>query len=127
MNPWQHYLNVWRKYVVFDGRASRSEYWYFQLFNLLIGFAIGFVGVLLLGDKATSTLSLLYSLAVLLPGLAVTVRRLHDTGRSGWWILISLIPFVGGIILLIFMILESDAGMNAYGPQPLPIAAPPAP
>ena len=127
MNPWQYYLNVWRKYVVFDGRASRSEYWYFQLFNFLIGFAIGFVGVFLLGSKATSTLSLLYSLAIVLPGLAVTVRRLHDTGRSGWWILISLIPFVGGIILLIFMILESNAGMNAYGPPPLPNAAPPAP
>ena len=102
-----YYLEVLKKYAVFSGRARRAEYWYFYLFNFIIGvlFAIG-------------TLGGIYSLAVLIPSIAVTVRRLHDTNHSGWWLLISFIPFFGGIILLIFLLQDSQPGENQYGPNP---------
>ena len=115
------YLEVLRKYAVFSGRARRKEFWYFTLFNVLINFGLDFVdafvgtfnheiGVGLLGG--------LYALAVLIPGIAVTVRRLHDTGRTGWWFLIVLIPIIGLIVLLIFMVLDSTPGTNEYGDNP---------
>jgi uncharacterized membrane protein YhaH (DUF805 family) len=118
------YLAVLRKYADFNGRARRSEYWYFTLFTLIAVVVLALVGALL--DMVTGTTQTamwinalvgLYWLAVLLPSLGVTVRRLHDTGRSGWWIFIAFVPFVGGIILLIFECLDS-VGDNQYGPNP---------
>jgi len=114
------YLAALKKYAVFSGRAQRKEYWFFVLFNVLIVLALGFVeGALGIAPESdASVLGMLYILAVLLPIYAVSVRRLHDTGRSGWWILIGFIPLLGGIIFLIFMIQEGDVGQNAYGSNP---------
>ncbi len=117
------YTSVLKKYAVFEGRARRQEYWMFMLINVLIYFGL-FIIAAILGAMADalgvlgSGIYMLYALAMLVPTLAVTVRRLHDTGRSGWWYLIALVPFVGGIILLIFTVLEGDAGNNAYGANP---------
>lgn len=115
------YLKVLRQYAQFGGRARRKEYWFFVLFNVLFAFAFGLVDMGLgLWDQASGigVLSGLYSLAVLLPGLAVSVRRLHDTGRSGWWLLIGLIPVIGALVLFVFFVLDGDAGENEYGPDP---------
>ena len=115
------YLAVLKKYAQFSGRARRKEYWYFTLFNVIFSVVLSFV------DGQTGTwnqesgvglLSGIYSLAVLIPAIAVGVRRLHDTGRSAWWLLILLIPLVGVIIFLVFMVLESQEGENQYGPSP---------
>ena len=115
------YLEVLKKYTVLDGRARRKEYWMFFLINLVIAVVLAIIDGLI-GTFSTQAgvglLEGLYSLAVLIPGIAVTVRRLHDTGRTGWWILISLIPFIGGIVLLIFMVLDSEPGANQYGANP---------
>ena len=116
-----YYLTVLKKYAVFEGRARRAEYWFFGLFNAIIGIALVFLGAVIAGgdtDHPALFISNLYSLGVLLPSLAVAVRRLHDTGRSGWWIFIGLIPLVGWIVLIVFYVQDSDAGDNAYGPNP---------
>jgi uncharacterized membrane protein YhaH (DUF805 family) len=115
------YLEVLKKYAVFSGRARRKEYWMFFLFNLIIYVVLALIDGLMgtfSPQAGLGVLSGLYSLAVLIPSLAVTVRRLHDTGRSGWWILIALVPFIGGIVLLVFMVLDSQPGENQYGPNP---------
>ncbi|MDX6381746.1 MAG: hypothetical protein QOI57_2770 [Rubrobacteraceae bacterium] len=115
------YLEVLKKYAVFSGRARRKEYWMFFLFNLIITLVLALIDSLtgtFSSQAGLGLLSGLYSLAVLIPSIAVTVRRLHDTGRSGWWILLGLIPIIGGIILLIFMVLDSEPGENQYGPNP---------
>lgn len=115
------YLAVWKKYAVFAGRARRKEYWYFALFNVLIVIALGII------DSVTGTfspqghvglLSGLYCLAVLIPALAVSVRRLHDTNRSGWWLLLALVPLAGAVVLLVFYAQGSKAGENEHGPHP---------
>jgi len=115
------YLTVLKKYAVFGGRARRKEYWMFLLFNII--FTI--VAVILDNVLGTAIENLgyglfyiLYGLAVLLPALAVTVRRLHDTGKSGWWIFISLIPLIGAIWLLVLLATDSQPGKNQYGPNP---------
>lgn len=125
----QSIKSVFSKYATFTGRASRSEYWYFTLFNIitstllfLLGIAIGAAsggsdgvpGGLIVGY----ILYIIYGLGVLIPSLAVTVRRLHDTNNSGWLILLGLIPCVGGIVLLVFMILQGTNGENKYGDIP---------
>src|SRR3954447_9172658 len=115
------YLEVLKKYAVFSGRARRKEYWMFFLINLIISVVLIAIDNLIGTFRAQAGVGLLqgiYSLAVLIPSLAVTVRRLHDTGRTGWWILIGLIPVIGGIVLLIFMVLDSEPGANQYGPSP---------
>ena len=121
-----YYLMVLKKYAVFDGRAQRAEYWYFFLFNIIIsiilsilGKAIGVFNITIgtVGSEI-NILSLLYSLAVLIPGLAVSVRRLHDVSKSGWMILISLIPLIGTIWILVLTIRDSTPGENKYGPNP---------
>ena len=109
-----YYIECWKKYVEFSGRARRKEYWMFVLFNLIASIVAGFIDGLL----GTRMIGSLYSLAVLLPGLAVRARRLHDTDRSGWWMLIALIPLVGWIVLLIFMCLDSTPGENRFGANP---------
>lgn len=115
------YIEVLKKYAVFSGRARRSEYWYFVLFNIIISIALGVI------DGITGTFSqeagmgllgTIYTLAVLIPGLAVSVRRLHDTERSGWWLLIALVPLVGAIVLLVFMVQDSKTEQNQYGENP---------
>lgn len=120
------YLAVLKKYVEFTGRASRKEYWMFVLFNVIISVALSILGMLVAGQNGQSALTSLYSLAVFLPSLGVTVRRLHDTGRSGWWILIGLVPLVGWLILLYFTIQDSHPGTNEYGPNPKESPAGPA-
>ena len=96
-----------KKYATFDGAARRSEYWWFCLFNFIAGLVVAAI---------STKLSYALTLATLLPGLAVTVRRLHDTDRSGWWMLIGLVPLVGGIILLVFLCQESRP--NRYEAAP---------
>jgi uncharacterized membrane protein YhaH (DUF805 family) len=108
------YFKVVKNYVGFQGRARRKEYWMFFLFNLIIGLVISFVEGLL---NLSQVLSTLYSLAILLPSLAVGARRLHDTGRSGLWLLIGLIPLIGLIVLLVFFC-EDSKDENKYGPNP---------
>jgi len=111
------YLQALKKYAAFSGRARRKEYWYFFLFNAIIGIVLGLIDNLV---GAYNVLYGLYSLAVLLPGIGVSIRRLHDTGHSGWWLLIGLIPLIGAIILLIYMVSDSQEGTNQYGPSPKP-------
>ncbi|WP_458414837.1 DUF805 domain-containing protein [Schinkia sp. CFF1] len=109
------YLKVIKNYVGFQGRARRKEYWMFTLFNFIFAVVIGIVeGIFDLPEF----LSAIYTLAVFLPSLAVGIRRLHDTGRSGWWLLISLIPLIGAIVLIVFMCEDSKEGDNQYGPNP---------
>jgi uncharacterized membrane protein YhaH (DUF805 family) len=115
------YLEVLKKYAEFNGRARRKEYWFFFLISTVISIILAvidsFTGIIS-EEAGLGLLSGIYALAVLIPGLSVTVRRLHDTDRSGWWILIGLIPIIGGIALLIFMVLDSTPGGNQYGPNP---------
>jgi uncharacterized membrane protein YhaH (DUF805 family) len=108
--------SVLTQYVGFTGRARRSEYWYFVLAYLILDIVVSIID----GVIGTQILAYLLGLALLLPSLAVGVRRLHDTNRSGWWILIGLIPLVGAIILIVFFVQEGSAGPNAYGADPKP-------
>jgi uncharacterized membrane protein YhaH (DUF805 family) len=114
------YIEVLKKYAVFSGRARRREYWMFVLFNVIIAVVLTMIEGIADPDSESSrnTLTTLYGLAVLLPSLAVGVRRLHDTGRSGWWLLFGLIPIIGAIVLLIFMIQDGRPTDNQYGPNP---------
>ncbi|MCI5142301.1 MAG: DUF805 domain-containing protein [Candidatus Electrothrix sp. ATG1] len=115
------YLRVLTKYKEFEGRAGRKEFWYACLINILV---MGFLGGLdqWIGtvdeDTRVGLLHTLYTLAVFLPMLAVQVRRLHDTDRSGWWILIGLVPVIGWIILVIFLVQKGTEGENQYGDDP---------
>lgn len=124
------YLLVWRKYADFDGRARRTEYWMFALFNVLILF--GLIAVVGVGYVIARPLAILlgipvvlYMLAVIVPSLAVAVRRFHDSGKSGWWLLLffvlGLIPivnFVTGIVQIVILCLDSEPGTNRFGPNP---------
>lgn len=103
-------------YCNFDGRASRSEFWWFALFSFIVSFVIGIVFAF--NPKFLDIASGLFSLAMLLPSLGLSVRRLHDVGMSGWWILLSLIPLVGAIILLVWFCKDSVPYPNEYGPVP---------
>ena len=117
----KYFLYCLQHYADFNGRARRSEYWYFVLFNFIVSILIGLsLGVIagLLNVPALVYLAHLWSLAVFIPSLAVSVRRLHDIGRSGWWLLLSLIPLVGAIILIIWHCTDSQPAANQYGPNP---------
>ncbi|MGG3889983.1 DUF805 domain-containing protein [Metabacillus fastidiosus] len=111
----QWYLEVLKNYVGFQGRARRKEYWMFNLVSVIITIILSIVEAVASIDPV---LTVIYFLAVFLPSLAVTVRRLHDTGRSGWWFLINLIPIIGGIILLVFTCQDSETNSNKYGLNP---------
>jgi len=119
------YMAVLKNYVGFDGRAHRTEYWMFVLFNFLAALIAFFLDHLLglrIGGLPYGPIYILYALAVLLPGLAVTVRRLHDVGKSGWFVLIALIPIIGGIWLLVLVCFDSQPGANRFGANPKGIA-----
>ena len=122
-----------RKYADFNGRARRSEFWYWILFTVLVGMVAGILDSSLdlqprletgeIDVTASGPFASISSLALLLPGLAVGVRRLHDLGRSGWWILLGLIPLIGQLILLFgFLIKDSEPGDNRFGPNPKGVA-----
>ncbi len=122
-------LDYWKKaltkdYANFNGRARRSEYWYYTLMNfiILIGLQI-LSGICAIADLGVVSMILgfiylIYALGTLVPSLAVAVRRLHDTGKSGWFFLIALIPLIGSIWLLVLFCTDGDQGGNAYGPDP---------
>jgi uncharacterized membrane protein YhaH (DUF805 family) len=124
------YTYCMRHYADFSGRASRSEYWLFALAFLIIYaicFAIDF-SVFGIGQSGIPLLTVLAYLLHFIPGLAVLVRRLHDIDRSGWWMLISLVPVIGGIWLLVLLCSEGTYGPNRFGPGPEPLDSPqPAP
>jgi len=118
------YKKVLNQYADFEGRARRTEYWMFTLVNILIMiplYVIGFIGITSQSSLLSSVgfgLYMLYALATLVPSIAVGVRRLHDTGKSGWMLLIGLIPIIGGIWLLILFVTEGNKGDNQYGSDP---------
>jgi uncharacterized membrane protein YhaH (DUF805 family) len=117
----QWYLEVLKKYAQFSGRARRKEYWYFVLFNMIFSIVLAMVDNLtgtLNPESGVGLLSGIYSLAVLIPSIAVAFRRLHDTGRSAWWLLIGLIPLIGWIVLIVFLVQDSQEGENEYGVSP---------
>lgn len=108
------YLAVLKNYAGFGGRARRKEYWMFYLIDVIVALILAGVGVAIESDIPY----MIYVLATLIPTLAVTVRRLHDTGRSGWWIFIALIPLLGSIALLVFLASEGKPEANQYGENP---------
>lgn len=123
-----YFLEALGKYAVFSGRARRSEYWFFVLFTCLIAIVLGGLGLFvatMAGGPPTLAEYLVdfFSLLVLVPSLAVSVRRLHDIGMNGWWVLLNLVP-LGGLVLLYFFCQDSQPGDNAYGPNPKEVAAP---
>jgi uncharacterized membrane protein YhaH (DUF805 family) len=120
------YLDAWKNYANFQGRARRKAYWMFVLFNLIALVVLRFIegAVGLSGQNGYGILTGLYSLAIILPLIALAVRRLHDTGRSGWWILIGLVPLIGPIVLIVFYVTDSQPGTNQYGPNPKESAPP---
>jgi uncharacterized membrane protein YhaH (DUF805 family) len=115
------YLQALKKYAEFDGRARRAEYWWFTIPTVLIDLALTSIDRLIASLQEAyiiGLLGLLFGLAMFLPSLAVTFRRLHDIGRTGWWFLIGFLPCVGWIILLIFTLQDSQPSTNQYGPNP---------
>ena len=113
------YIECLKKYAVFSGRARRKEFWIFALVNFVISSLLQTIFTRFMGNpQLGAVVSGLYSLAVLLPGFGVFVRRMHDTGRTGWWWLIVFIPIIGALVLLVFCCLEGDRGDNQYGPDP---------
>ena len=108
------YQEALRKYADFSTRSRRMEYWMFLVVNLVIGVVLGAIG----GMTGMRWISIVYSIFVFVPGLAVSVRRLHDTGRSGWWLLLVCIPILGWLVLLFFYVQEGQPGDNEYGSNP---------
>ncbi len=118
------YIQALKKYAVFKGRANRKEYWYFIFVNFIIVFIVGSIEGYTKGLNYVESYNnsgiivIFYGLAVLVPVITVSVRRLHDINKNGWWVLINLIPYIGGIVLLIFMIHKGDSYNNRYGAPP---------
>ncbi|MDN7244536.1 DUF805 domain-containing protein [Planococcus shenhongbingii] len=114
------FINVFKKAFIFSGRSRRREYWMFVLFSAIFNIVLSIVDAIagLNIAEDMGLLSGLFSLLIIIPSLSVTIRRLHDIGKSGWWILIALIPIIGWIVLFIFSLLDSQPGSNAYGPSP---------
>src|SRR3712207_4024073 len=120
------YLEAFKKYAVFGGRSRRMEYWSFVLFNFVVFVVLAGIDALLGTFSSAAGVGLLsgiYVLATLVPILALTVRRLHDFDRSGWWVLVYLIPLIGPIVLFVFALLDGTPGDNRYGPNPKRVAA----
>ena len=110
------YIKVLKQYVDFSGRAQRTEFWMFTLFNLIVSVGLAIIDAVL----GLGFLQPIYALAVLLPAIAVGARRLHDTNRSGWWLLLAFLPLIGIIILIVFWVQDSQAGDNAFSRTPKP-------
>jgi uncharacterized membrane protein YhaH (DUF805 family) len=122
----QWYAKVLRQYADFTGRARRTEFWMFTFVSAIIGIVLSLVDEVVFvgpGVSTTGWLGTIYGLAVLLPTLAVGARRLHDTGRSGWWLLLAIIPLIGAIVLIVFFALEGQRTTNSYGPDPKAVPA----
>lgn len=123
-SPFEIYKSVLtEKYADFTGRARRAEYWWFVLVNLGVTIGISVVSLILASSNDSSAglgaiIYIVYALGVFVPSLAVTVRRLHDTNKSGWMLLIAFIPLVGAILLLVFYFTDGDPGTNRFGPSP---------
>ncbi len=123
--------SFWSNYATFRGRARRSEYWFIQLFLLLTNLAAAAIDLVLMdfdidqfmANGGGGIVGLVWILATVVPLLAVLVRRLHDTGRTGWWALIGFIPLIGSIVLLVFTVQDSHPGENAHGPSPKRVTA----
>lgn len=119
------FLAALKKYATFSGRAQRREYWYFFLFYTLIIVVLAVIDLLLGTFDASQGIGLfsgIFALATALPSVAVGVRRLHDIGRSGWWLLITMVPLIGVIWLLIYTARDGDPGDNEYGANPKAVA-----
>ena len=115
------YLEVLKNYAVFSGRSRRKEYWYFVLCNVIVSLVLSGLDALLGTFSSSANLGLLsgiYALAIIIPTLAVSVRRLHDIDRTGWWVLIHLVPVIGSIVLLVFAVLDGTPGENRFGSNP---------
>ncbi|MGB2518518.1 DUF805 domain-containing protein [Shewanella algae] len=110
----EHFIGAIKKYADFTGRARRTEYWMFTLFYIIFSLVVSAIDYAL----GTTVLGLIYSLGLLLPSIAVTARRLHDTDRSGWWQLLAFIPIIGWIVLLVFYCQDSEVGDNRFGSNP---------
>jgi uncharacterized membrane protein YhaH (DUF805 family) len=119
------YLLAWQRATDFSGRSRRTEYWMFQLFNFLAAVLLGSLAFgygALFGEKDGFNMFAMcmgvFGVISFIPALAITIRRLHDIGRSGWWYLIAFVPLIGGLILIVFTLLDSDPDRNEYGPNP---------
>ena len=115
------YLTALRKFAQFTGRSRRREFWSFTLVNFGVSIVLSMLGRIVGANFLGTIIGLIatvYSLVVLVPGIAVAVRRMHDTGRSGWWLLINFIPIVGWIVYIFFAVQDSEPGENQYGPNP---------
>ena len=118
--------SFWSNYATFRGRSRRSEYWWIQLFLVITNLAVAAIDLVLMSgdiDRFVANggggiVGLVWILVTIVPALAVLVRRLHDTGKSGWWALIGFVPLIGGIVLLVFTLLDSEAGDNKFGVSP---------
>lgn len=117
MDFWTAVKTCFSKYTTFSGRARRSEYWFFILFLFIVGLVAS------IADSAGGV-GLIVSVATFLPNLAAGARRLHDTDRSGWWLLLALFPLLGLLVLIIFLVQRGSAGANRFGDDPLAVAAP---
>ena len=116
MNFGEAIASGFSNYVNFSSRAARSEYWYWVLFNVLAQVVTEIIDNAVIGMSVTTAI---FSLAVLLPGIAVAARRLHDVDRTGWWLLLAFVPVVGLIVLLIWFCTKGTDGSNRFGPDPL--------
>jgi uncharacterized membrane protein YhaH (DUF805 family) len=119
MNFTEAIQSGFRNYVNFKGRAARSEYWYWALFYVIVVIVTSLIDLAIAGYGSIQPLTTLAELALLLPTVALGVRRLHDTDRSGWWLLLSFIPVIGWIILIIWYCSRGTIGANRFGPDPL--------
>ncbi|MFJ9592145.1 DUF805 domain-containing protein [Streptomyces virginiae] len=115
-----YYLDVLKKYAVFSGRARRQEYWMFFLFQIAALIIVSILDAVL---GTSPWLYALFALGTLLPNLGVTIRRLHDTGKSGWWIFIAIVPIVGFIWFIVLLATAGQQQPNQYGPDPKVLAA----
>jgi len=118
--------SFWKRYRDFGGRSRRSEYWFIQLFLVVTNIAVAIIDLALMGwdvdrfiaNGGGGIVGLVWILVTIVPALAVLVRRLHDTGKSGWWVLVGFLPLVGAILLLVFTVTDSSPGENKFGPSP---------
>ena len=121
MSIFEAIISVIYQYAVFAGRASRSEFWYWQLSAFLVGVATLMLDMAAFPDSKLSPINAIFRLMVFVPTLAVGARRLHDIGRTGWWQLLWLVPVAGWIVIIVFACIKGDEQSNQYGDNPLAI------